>query len=217
MLWWAQNTKTSRRCYWSCLTFTVLHLIQYNHRQYLFSTLHSSYGRCYFLQECSRRHIEKNRSFLGNVGCMRCCVSTSLLENYCSHSSTALQPTQCIHLDVSATASFNINDGRGKACKNKSCIIPEEIHNMKYLVLFYLTETLKEKKHAAQMHTCFFLPWFHWGLLPGVLLSACSTWPVCDKGMWRAKEKKKKLLKLYLASWRSPVSRQQTSYEIRRF
>lgn len=72
----------------------------------------------------------------------------TLSESYFTRS-TADQPTQCINLVISAAAAFNINDGGGKACKNKSCIIPEEIHNIKYLVLFYLTETLKEKKHAA--------------------------------------------------------------------
>lgn len=159
----------------------------------MFSTLHSSWKL--FLPTRMQQETRRNKTGHSWVMLAVCAadfhVAAWLLpENYCSRSSTALQPTQCIHLDVSATASFNIYDGRGKACKNKSCIIPEEIHNMKYLVLFYLTEMLKEKKHA-QMHTCFFLPWFHWGLLPGVLLSACSTWPVCDKGMWRAKEKKK--------------------------
>lgn len=72
----------------------------------------------------------------------------ALSESYVTRS-TADQPTQCINLVISAAAAFNINDGGGKACKNKSCIIPEEIHNIKYLVLFYLTKTLKEKKHAA--------------------------------------------------------------------
>lgn len=66
---------------------------------------------------------------------------------------------------------------------------------MKYLVLFYLTETLKEKKHAAQMHTHAFSSHDSTGVscqavFWSALLSACSTWPVCDKGMWRAKEKK---------------------------
>lgn len=80
---------------------------------------------------------------------------------------------------------------------------------------------LKEKKHAAQMRTHAFSPHDSTGVSCQavfwcVRLSACSTWPVCDKGMWSA-EGKKKLLKLYLVSRRSPVSRQQTSYEIRHF
>lgn len=47
-----------------------------------------------------------------------------------------------------------------------------------------------------------------------VRLSARSTWSDSDKGMWSVKEK---LLKLFLASWCSPVSRLQTSDEIRPF
>lgn len=49
----------------------------------------------------------------------------------------------------------------GGDVRNKSRIIPEEIHNMKYLVLFYLTEMLEEKKQAAAnvgTQKCFLLP-----------------------------------------------------------
>lgn len=46
----------------------------------------------------------------------------------------------------------------GEACKNKSCIIPGEIHNMKYLVLFRLTEMLREKQRAARTPVAFPFP-----------------------------------------------------------
>lgn len=123
----------------------------------------------------------------------------------------------------------------GKACKNKSCIIPQKIHDIKYLVLFYLTEMLKERKHAAQMHPQAFFFFSSssspQGLLPGSqcagvfafhpLTHGLSVIKGCGVQKRQKKEKKegkrKSFLKLYLVSRLSPVSRQQTSYEIRRF
>lgn len=126
------------------------------------------------------------------------CGCVTLSQNYRCCFSTDHQPTQCINLDVSAMASFNINDGWGKACKNKSCIIPEEIHNMKYLVLFYLTETLREKKHAAQMRThAFFSPMIPLGSPARQSSGAFAFQPAAHglpaiKGCGVQKERKKK-------------------------
>lgn len=94
---------------------------------------------------------------------------------------------------------------------------------MKYLVLFYLREMLKEKKQAARMHTHMLSPpMIPLGSPARQCSGALSSRPGAHglsviKGCREQTGEGEKLLKLYLAYWCSPLSKQQTSYEIRCF
>lgn len=78
-------------------------------------------------------------------------------------------PTQCISLDIPAAAPSNINDNGELHVKNKSCIIAEEIHDIKNLALFLFDWNTQRKGTPQKCTRAILLPWFHWGLLPPAL------------------------------------------------
>lgn len=85
------------------------------------------------------------------------------------HSSARPPPTQCISLDIPAAAPSNINDNGELHVKNKSCIIAEEIHDIKNLALFLFDWNTQRKGTPQKCTRAILLPWFHWGLLPPAL------------------------------------------------